>query len=144
MSKFKVFIVAFLLLTVACSKGGDSTGPAPTPTPTPTPTDAPITFSVTQDPGTGNILGVVGTAQIINLRITSTLPTSGVNIDVTVRKDVDNSVVYTSTNSSAVSDNTVNITGLTPGVLCTATVLVSSKNVGSTNTGRLNFKLAAK
>ena len=139
MSKFKLFIVAVSIFAVACSKGGDS----PAPTPTPTPTESPITFSVTQDPGTGNILGVVGTAQTINVRLTSTLPTAGVNIEVTVRKDADNSVVYTTTNSSVVSDNSINITGLTPGVLCTATVLVTSKSTASNNRN-LSFKLAAK
>jgi hypothetical protein len=140
MNKFKLFIAVLSIFAVSCSKSGDS---APTPTPTPTPKETPVSFSITQDPGTGNILGVVGTAQTINIIVSSTIPTAGVNIEVTVRKDVDNSVVFTNTTSTVAANNNVNITGLTPGVLCTASVSVTSKST-ATNNKLATFKLAAK
>ncbi len=141
MPKFKLFIAALTLFAISCSKGGD-TAPSP-PAPKPPAQESQVAFSITQDPGTGNILGVVGTAQPINIKVSSTLPTAGINIEVTVRKDADNSVVFTNTASTMATDNTINITGLTPGVLCTATVTVTSKSTAS-NTKIATFKLAAK
>jgi hypothetical protein len=141
MSKFSLFIAALCIFAISCSKGGDS---APTPpAPKPPAQETQVAFSITQDPGTGNILGVVGTAQPINIRVSSAIPTAGVNIEVTVRKDADNSVVFTNTASTIATDNTINITGLTPGVLCTVTVTVTSKSTAS-NTKLATFKLAAK
>ena len=118
MSKFKLFIAALSLFAISCSKGGDS---APTPpAPKPPAQESQVAFSITQDPGTGNILGVVGTSLPINIKVSSTIPTAGVNIDVTVRKDADNSVVFTNISSSVAGDNIVNITGLIPCLLYTS------------------------
>jgi hypothetical protein len=141
MSKFTLLIAALSLFAISCSKGGNS---APTPpAPKPPAQESQVAFSITQDPGTGNILGVVGTSLPINIKVNSTIPTAGVNIDVTVRKDSDNSVVFTNTASTMATDNTINITGLIPGVLCTATVSVTSKST-ATNNKLATFKLAAK
>lgn len=138
MSKIKLFIAAIPFLLLSCSKGGEST-----PTPNPPKIETPITIAVVQDPGTGNILGVVGTSQTINVKVNSAIPTAGVNIEVTVRKDADNATVFSTTTSSVAPDNNINITGLTPGVLCTASILVTSKSTASNNKS-LSFKLAAK
>ena len=139
MKYLKLLIVTFPFILISCSKGGDST----TLTPTPTPTEIPVAFTVNVDPGAGNILAVVGTAQIINVKVSSTIPAAGVSILVTVNKDADNSQVFTASNSSVSSDNNITINGLTPGVLCTATVVVTSKAT-STNNKTVNFKLVAK
>lgn len=141
MHKIKLLLLGVTFMAFSCSKGGDS--PSPTPTPTPTPTEAAVAFSVNVDPGTGNILGVVGTSQPIVVKVSSTLPSAGVNISVTVTKDVDNSTVFTNSVSGVTADNTITITGLTPGVLCTASVVVTSKST-ATNTKSASFKLAAK
>ena len=143
MKNLKFTLIGLVFILFSCSKGGDTTTTTPTPTPTPTPTEAAVAFSVTQDPGSGNILGVVGTSQTINVKVNSTLPTAGVNIDVSVIKDADNSSVFKTTASSVAADNSVSITGLTPGVLCTATVVVTSKST-ATNNKTITFKLAAK
>ena len=139
MRSMKLILLVIPFIFFSCSKGGDS----PTPTPTPTPTESPVTFSVNVDPGTGNILAVVGTSQAINVKVSSTLPSAGVTVAVTVTKDADNSSVFTTTNSSLVADNNITITGLTPGVLSTATITVTSKST-ATNTKTITFKLAAK
>jgi len=141
MKFIKFLFLAITLIFFSCSKSGDTS--APTPTPTPTPTESPLTFSVNVDPGAGNILAVVGTSQAINVKVSSTLPTAGVTVAVTVTKDADNSIVFTTSNSSLVADNNITITGLTPGVLSTATITVSSKST-TTNTKTIAFKLAAK
>lgn len=138
MSKIKLFIAAIPFLLLSCSKGGDST-----PTPNPPKIESPINITVVQDPGAGNILGVTGNSLTINVKLNSEVPTSGVNIDVSVKKDADNSSVFTSSTSAVAADNNVTITGLIPGVLCTATIAVTSKSTPSNNK-TLSFKLAAK
>jgi hypothetical protein len=144
-SMFLLFLMAFL---TGCQNSIDKKSnnietPAPTPIPTPTPTESPVAFTVNVDPGAGNVLAVVGTSQIIGVKVSSTIPSSGVTVAVTVTKDMDNSNVFTASNSSVAADNNVTITSLAPGVLCTATVIVTSKST-ATNTKTVSFKLAAK
>ncbi len=141
MKTIKLLLVALPFILSSCSKGGGT--PAPNPPTPPTPTEANITFTVDKDPGAGSILGVVGTSQPIVVKVTSALPAAGVTINVQVTKDADNSSVFSNSNSSVTVDNNVNIAGLTPGVLCTATIVVTSKST-ITNTKSASFKLAAK
>jgi hypothetical protein len=137
MKYIKLVAFAFLFIFISCSKGGDS------PTPTPTPTESPIAFTVNVDPGAGNVLAIVGTSQAIGIKVSSTIPPSGVTVALSVTKDMDNSNVFTTSNSSVTADNNVTITSLAPGVLCTATIVVTSKST-TTNTKTVSFKLAAK
>ena len=141
MKTVKLLLVALPFLLASCSKGGES--PAPKPPDPPKPTEATINFTVDKDPGAGSILGVVGTSQPIVVKVTSVLPTGGVTINVQVTRDSDNSTVFTNSNSSVAIDNNVTISGLTAGVLCTATVTVTSKAT-ITNTKSISFKLASK
>lgn len=114
-----------------------------TPTPTATPTNDPIVFTIDIDPGGGNIFAVVGSSQNMNVEISSIIPSSGVTIDVVVQKDADNTTVFTSSISSSNVNNSVTITNLLPGVLCTTTVTVTSNNGGG-NSSIKSFKIAAK
>jgi len=145
----KLSILAFascLFLFAGCSKGGDS--PTPTP-PTPPPVvvaESDIVFKVDVAGAEVNyttVYSVVGTTLLINTNITSTLPKDGVTIDVTVKKKLDNSVVFSSNISSSAASNPVTITGLTSGVLCAATITVTSKSKAS-NTAFKTFELASK
>jgi hypothetical protein len=146
--KNSIIALSFIVLSFAgCSKGGES--PAPTP-PTPTPpvvvTEADIAFKVDVAGSEVNynaVFAVVGTSQLMNANITSTLPKDGVTIDVTVRKKSDNSVVFTTSLSSSAASNPVTVTGLTGGTLCVATIVVTSKSKSS-NTSTKTFELAAK
>jgi hypothetical protein len=140
MKYLKMLIMVFPFILISCSKGGNST---PTPTPNPTPTETPVAFTVNVDPGAGNILAVIGSSQLIGVKVSSTIPSAGVTIAVTVTKDTDNSSVFSTSNSSVAADNNFTITGLTPGSLCTASVIVTSKS-NSTNSKTISFKLAAK
>ena len=136
----------FVLAFTGCSKGGDS--PAPTP-PTPPPvvvTEADIVFKVDvagSEVNYNTVFPVVGTSLILNANITSTLPKDGVTVDVTVKKKLDNTTVFTTNLSSSAAINPVTVTGLTAGVLCVATVTVTSKSK-ATNTSIKTFELAAK
>jgi hypothetical protein len=144
-----IIALSFMVLSFSgCSKGGDTPTPTP-PTPNPPPvviTESDIAFSVKID-GTevnySSIFAVVGTSLLINASITSTMPKDGVTIDVTVRKKLDNTVVFTSNIPSSAASNPFTVTGLTAGTLCVATVTVTSKSK-ATNTALKTFELAAK
>lgn len=145
--KSSIIALSFLVLAFAgCSKGGDS--PTPTP-PTPPPvvvTESDIVFKVDvagSEVNYSTVFAVVGTSQLLNANITSTLPKDGVTVDVTVKKKSDNVVVFTTSLSSSAASNPVTVTGLTAGTLCVATIIVTSKSKSS-NTSTKTFELAAK
>ena len=147
MRNYKLLLVVLPLMFMACSKGGDSSTPTPTPPPVVV-TEADITFKVEIPANTEidytKIYGAIGGTQAINVNVTSALPKDGVTIDVKVTKDVDNTSVFTDNKSSTTAaTNAVTISSLTPGFLCTATVVVTSKTK-STNTATKTFKIAAK
>jgi len=144
----KVSILAFassLFFLAGCSKGGDS--PAPTPTPPPVViTESDLVFKVDiagSEVNYASVYAVVGTSVLMNPTISSTLPKDGVTIDVSVKKKLDNTVVFSSNLSSSASSNPVTVTGLAPGVLCVATITITSKSKAS-NTATKTFELAAK
>ncbi len=139
-----LFLIAVISLFTSCSKGGDS--PSPTPPP-PTPVaEADIAFKVEiagSEVNYTSVFAVVGNSVVMNANISSTLPKDGVTVDVIVKKKSDNSSVFSSNTSSTSASNAVTITGLVPGVLCVATVTVTSKSK-STNTLVKTFELASK
>ncbi|MEI8142415.1 MAG: hypothetical protein WCG90_06075 [Chitinophagia bacterium] len=144
----KISILAFassLFFLAGCSKGGDS--PAPTPTPPPVViTESDLVFKVDiagSEVNYASVYAVVGTSVLMNPTISSTLPKDGVTIDVSVKKKLDNTVVFSSNLSSSASSNPVTVTGLAPGVLCVATITITSKSKAS-NTATKTFELAAK
>ena len=145
----KISILAFassIFFLAGCSKGGDS--PTPTP-PTPPPVvvaESDIVFKVDvagSEVNYATVFPVVGTSLIMNANITSTLPKDGVTIDVSVKKKSDNTAVFATNLSSSAAINPLTVTGLTTGVLCVATVTVTSKSK-ATNTSIKTFELAAK
>jgi hypothetical protein len=145
--KNSIIALSFMVFAfTGCSKGGDS--PTPTP-PTPPPvvvTEADIVFKVDiagTEVNYSTVFPVVGASLAINANITSTLPKDGVTVDVTVKKKLDNTVVFTTSLSSSAASNPVTVTGLTPGTLCVATVTVTSKSKSS-NTALKTFELASK
>ena len=101
-----------------------------------------IVFSIEPDPGTGVAVAIGGTYGF-KVNITSKLPGSGVKLDLTTKKDADNSMI----DSKSLDSNSPGIdlsTGtLSPGILCTVTVVVTSKTT-ATNTVTKSFKVARK
>jgi len=149
MKQFKtlLFITIVSISLIACSKGGDA--PTPTP-PTPNPpvaTEPSLTAAnavvVDIDPGATNIFAVVGTAQKIEVRMLA-VPTSGVSIVTKLIRLADNTEVFKNEIAQTTTlANSVNITGLVPGVLYNTEVVVTSKTTSS-NTRKIEFKMAAK
>ncbi len=146
MKYLKLVLVAIPFILFSCSKGGD-TGTTPTPTPPPTPTEADIAFKVEIDAKEVDYSGIVAalsTTQAINVNVTSTLPKDGVTIDVSTKKNADNTVVSSSSAASTTgATNAASVTSLAPGVLCTVTVTVTSKSKSS-NSSTKTFQIAAK
>jgi hypothetical protein len=149
MKQFKtlLFITILSISFIACSKGGDT--PTPTP-PTPNPpvaTEPNLTLAnavvVDIDPGATNIFAVVGTAQKIEVRMLA-VPTSGVSIVTKLIRLADNTEVFKNEIAQTTTlANSVNITGLVPGVLYNTEVVVTSKTTSS-NFRKIEFKMAAK
>ena len=146
MRNYKFLLVAATFVLFACSKGGDS--PAPVTPPVVVVPEVDLAFKVEIPVSTEidytKIYGAIGGAQDINVNVTSTLPKDGVTIDVKVTKDSDNTAVFNKNiSSTTAATNTISINSLSPGVLSTATVVVTSKTK-STNTATKTFKIAAK
>lgn len=148
--KFLIKKSSFVALSVivlsfaGCSKGGGS--PTPTPTPPVVVAESDVAFKVDiagTEVNYSNVFAVVGTSIQMNANITSALPKDGVTIDISVKKKLDNAVVFSSNLSSTAASNPFTVTGLTGGTLCVATIIVTSKSKSS-NTSTKSFELAAK
>ena len=142
MKKYILSIILTSTLMMGCSKGGDTSTVTPTPTPSPSP-EATITYGIDIDPGAGNIYAALGASQTVNITLSSSLPSAGVTIDVKTTKDADGSTVSSSSVAATTAKNTVTIDNLQSGVLCTSTIIVTSKS-SSTNTVTKTFKIARK
>jgi len=134
----KILLLSFLFILNSCSSCKTGTGPSPI-----SQKEYPVEFSVNVDPGESGILPVIGSSQVINVNVSSQMPTAGLTIDVSVTKDVDSTTIFTKNISTLTSNNIFTITGLKSGVLCTAKVVVISKS-SQVNTKSVSFKLAAK
>ncbi len=142
---FNVITILLIFSLSACSKGGDSPFPTPTP-PVAVLTESDIAFKVDisgSEINYSNVFAVVGASIVINANITSTLPKDGVTVEVSVKKKLDNTVVYSKNIASSAASNPLTITGLVPGVLCVTTVTVTSKSKSS-NTLTKTFEMASK
>ena len=138
MKNFCFVLVAFTLVIASCSKGGGSTPVTPTPPPVVV-AEPDIAFKVEVDNKEVDYTtytAALSASQPVNVNVTtSPFPKDGVTIDVTVKKDLDNSSIFSDAKVGSVAGtNPVTINNLSPGVPCTATVLVTSKT----------FKIARK
>jgi len=135
MKKFGFVLVAFTLIIASCSKGGGGSTPVtPTPPPPVVVAEPDIAFKVEVDNKEidyTTYLAALSASQPVNVNITTTpFPKDGVTIDLTVKKDLDNSSVFSDAKVGTVAGtNPVIINSLSPGVPCTATVLVTSKTL---------------
>lgn len=156
MKKWSIVLLGFTFIVAACSKGGGSTGGGTTPTPPPVATVevGDIAFKIeidTKEVDYAGIYGALSGSQAINVNVTSTpFAKDGVTIDLSVKKDSDNSVVSgSSVSSTTAGTNALTISNLTAGVLCTATVTVTAKTLDTKTcncykTFTKTFKIARK
>ena len=131
-------MILVIIMVVSCTKKNGG-GIIPTPV---VPKEENLVFSIDPDPGTGVAVAMSG-SYAFKVTISSKLTTSGVKVDLTTKKDADDSTV----DSKSLDSNSPGIdlsTGtLNPGILCTVTVTVTSKAT-PTNTLTKSFKVARK
>lgn len=93
-----------------------------------------------------DIIGALSSNYSFKLLITSKPPKNGVKVDISVKNDLDNSVIFsqsTQTSSNATSSIDLQLSNLVMGNLYTATIDVTSLTT-STNKAQLTFKVARK
>ncbi len=131
------FSITFLLLLTSCSK--KSTDP-PAP---PVDTDQKLVITLDPDPGAATAVAMAANYSF-KVKITSKMPTGGVLLEYTTKKDSDNSILdpLTQVNSST---NSIDVTtgSLESGTLYIVTITVKSKSQAS-NTATKTFKVARK
>jgi hypothetical protein len=122
---FIVCLAMSLLILPACKKGGGGGG-TPDPPPPPPPTEADLV--VTLNPANGSVQAPALGPFNLTVTVTSTMPTNGVKIEVSAKKDDGSgSAAYYSTSvNSTTSINNFTITNTPPGVQCLVDVKVTS------------------
>jgi len=136
-SYITIFLLALICLFVSCKKStsGGSTPPVAE-------VEENIVFTINPDPGS-NIHPVTAATQNVTVTVTSKLPSKGIDAVVDVRKDGDLSQVFNQILTLSSNSFTANITGLSQGVVSTATITLTSKG-NTSNTAAKSFKLARK
>lgn len=141
MKKFNVGLLFFaaVFFVAACSK--KETTPTPTPPP-PTPTEENLVFSIDPDPGSGT--GIANAENYpFTVKISSKLPSLGVKLDLTTKKESDNSLIESKSIESSTADIPVTTGKLSVGSVYIVKVVLTSKSK-STNTATKEFKVARK
>jgi len=109
---------------------------------TPPVTEENIVFALDPDIGSGTASALSGT-YTFKVNLTSKVPTNGISIDVTTKKDSDGSLLETKNVKSSTASNEISIGTLAAGTLYNVTVVVTSQKT-STNTATKTFKVARK
>jgi hypothetical protein len=131
-----LYLIIVLLFAGSCSKGGGETAPPPEPT---------LSIATDPNPG-GSVATALSATYPFKLLINSAAPSTGVKIDITQTRDLDNTVVFTQsleTTNATTKSVDLSLQNLTPGILYTIKVDVTSKTT-ATNRASTNFKLARK
>ena len=132
-----VFCLLSLLFLTTCSKKSSDI------TPPPVNIEQKIVITLDPDPGASTAVSMSANYSF-KVKITSKLPTGGVLLEYTTKKDSDNSILdpLTQVNSSV---NSIDVTtgSLESGTLYIVTVSVKSKSQSS-NTATKTFKVARK
>jgi len=110
--------------------------------PTITTKEEAIAFSISPDPG-ATVFSVLGASQDFTITVSSKLPTQGVSAIVSVTRDVDGVVVFSQNLSTNFSTYNNSIQKLQNGVLCNASIKLTSKS-DTTNFATKSFKMDKK
>jgi len=127
LSVLLLIAVLALAVTPACKKSGGST-------------EATLAVTITPANGSTN-LNLLGPDFPLKVEITSTMPPSGVKIDISAQKDGSSDpAFFTSTNNSTAGVTNYTITNTPSSVTCVVTVTVTSiSNSGNKWTGTYRY-----
>jgi hypothetical protein len=131
-SLFLMIAASLALFSTACNDGGN----------TPTEVEENLVIGIDPDPGT-SIATALGATYTFKVAISSKMPSQGVEVTTTYRKDSDNSVVFSQTLQATSTPINVTITGIPFNEVGTVTVEVKSKSKPA-NTATKTFKLVRK
>ena len=134
-----VFLIFIVFSLLSCSKKGTPTPPTPPP---PTPTEENLVFSIDPDPGAGNAIANAEN-YAFTVKVSSKMPSLGVKLDLTTKKESDNTIVDTKSIESSTADIPATTGKLVVGNVYIVKVTVTSKSK-STNTASKEFKVARK
>ena len=138
----KVLYYSAILLSLSIL---NSCKKAKTPTPVPPPvvvTEENIAFTIDPDPGTATASASSGT-YTFNVNVSSKIPSAGVKVDLTTKKDSDNFLLDSKTVESSTASIAISTGTLAAGTLYNVSVVVTSKSKAS-NTVTKTFKVARK
>lgn len=141
MKKIPFIFYALLLICITNMMAGCAKESTPE-NPTVNTKEEALAFSISPDPGT-NVFSVIGASQDFTINITSKLTAQGVSAVVSVSRELDGVVVFSQNLSSSLSSFNSSIQNLQNGVLCNASIKLTSKS-DSTNFASKTFKLARK
>ncbi len=129
-------ILVFIFLSTGCKKsssGGGGGGGV---------TEENLIIALNPDPG-NTIAQSLGSDYSFSILVQSRMPALGVTIDISCKKESDNSVVFSQTLQSTTSPIPVTIIGLPFNEVCIVTINVKSKST-ATNTASKTFRLVKK
>jgi len=134
--------ISFIFI-LSCSKT-DNGGTTPTPNPPPTPVEEKIVFGLDPDPGSTTVAST-GNTYAFKVNVTSKIPTAGIKVEVTTKKEADGSTLSegTKTIDPYTSGSEISIGGLSAGTLYNVNIVVASKGTSSNNDFK-TFKIARK
>ncbi len=112
-----------------------------TPPPPPPPAEENLVIALDPDPGS-TIVKSFGASYEFKVIIQSKVPAQGVTINISYRKDSDNSVIFSQTLESTTTPVSITVNNITADV-GTVTVTVTSKTKPA-NTATKTFKLVLK
>jgi len=133
-----LFLISAIFVSSGCKKssGGGGGGGGGTPE---------ATLVVTTNPPNGSVQAASNGPFDLTVTITSTMPPSGVKIEITARKDdgTNPPPFFTSTNNSTTSVNNYSITGTPATTQCIVNIKVTSLTT-STNTWSGSYRYSRK
>ena len=128
-----LFLLATPFLFTQCSKKSSSS--------TPTEQEENLVIALDPDPG-GAVVRSLTASYDFKLLIQSKIPTAGLEVAITYRKDADNTVLYSQTLQVSATPINLSVNNISAET-GTVTVDVKSKSK-ATNTASKSFKLARK
>ncbi len=131
-------ILLSLSMLTSCKKA-KTTPPVPPPVVV---TEENISFTIDPDPGTATASASSGT-YTFNVNVSSKVPSAGVKVDLTTKKDSDNFLLDSKTVESSTASIAISTGTLAAGTLYNVSVVVTSKSKAS-NTATKTFKVARK
>ena len=130
-----LFLISAILVTSSCKKSSGGGGGGTT--------EAPLV--VTTNPPNGSVQAASNGPFDLTVTITSTMPPSGVKIEITARKDdgTNPPPFFTSTNNSTNAVNNYTITGTPATTQCIVNIKVTSLTL-ATNTWSGSYRYSRK